>query len=628
MSKNFLNFLTTSVIILSCGTAINSSSCYCMESKILSPQNQELSQKLLTELSKMDADIKDELKSNQIIVDKNGQPIENASFFIQDFLRSYQITCNNALNKVLKSIGVSKQIIKQCNSCITSCLQLGNQISFILQGLMSSPIIKNKFSFIQFNDPDYKNYCNDEDDNRLRDISFAQLTDVLTKIIKDTGETFNIDDISGINTVKLQHFFNYLNNKILLISINYMQNIKEYIEELIKNNTINVKNIEKTTMNQTSLCGEDVLKIADNLKAYLSSISNNYDFANTQRVLATKINENEYLTSSIKNLADAIKELQQIQKDFNNKNINNIKQVKDNNIKKENNNSLPNKPVLQSMNDINNGEQIENIKQQVEVNNITEENNNSLQNNPGFNSSSENSNNIQPVENSKTISNLVDAVNKNVLLECINVLYDNKLQNTKYGPYLNELRTILLDYAGNIGNLVDTILPKKPTDSDWQFVQPLKKLAYNREYLTNKAQLGLFSLDINNTEYVTFEQLVNFVSNKIADSVNHVINDILSSERRELLSDIRITPDMTLLSSIESIVQIIRKMRSFLQNDDGLQNLAAKSITLKTALTKCNNLLKEPILRLCRLFQDTQSSKTSSKKEQLITSAATNRFIV
>ncbi len=33
MSKNFINFLTTSVIIPSCGAAINSSSCYCMESK-------------------------------------------------------------------------------------------------------------------------------------------------------------------------------------------------------------------------------------------------------------------------------------------------------------------------------------------------------------------------------------------------------------------------------------------------------------------------------------------------------------------------------------------------------------------------------------------------------------------
>ncbi len=32
MSKNFLNLLATSVIILSCGTAINSSSCYCMDS--------------------------------------------------------------------------------------------------------------------------------------------------------------------------------------------------------------------------------------------------------------------------------------------------------------------------------------------------------------------------------------------------------------------------------------------------------------------------------------------------------------------------------------------------------------------------------------------------------------------
>ena len=40
MSKNFLNLLATSVIVLSCGTAINCSSCYCMEDSIESTMDE------------------------------------------------------------------------------------------------------------------------------------------------------------------------------------------------------------------------------------------------------------------------------------------------------------------------------------------------------------------------------------------------------------------------------------------------------------------------------------------------------------------------------------------------------------------------------------------------------------
>ncbi len=404
MSENFLNFLTTSVIILSCGTTINGSSCYCMESKILSQQDQELSQKLLTELSKMDANIKDELKRKQIIVDKNGQPIENESFFIQDFLRSYQITWNNALNKVLKSIVVPKEIIEQFNRCMTSCMQLGNQIGDSLKDLMSMPynvyFIRQNFSFIQFTTPYYETDLNNNDDTVLRDISFAQLITVLNNIMADTGETFNIDNISSIKMIKLQHFFYYLSNKIQLISINYMQNIKEYIEEYIKksinNNTMDAKEIAQKIIAPTIVCCETVLSIAYNLKEYLSSISNNYDFANTQRVLATKINENEYLTSSIKNLAEVTNELQQIQKDYNNKNSNNIK--------KENNNPLPNNIVLKPSNDINNSEQIENSNLTNEVLSDVIEPLNSSESSEVSSESGEDSNSSELSENSNLTS--------------------------------------------------------------------------------------------------------------------------------------------------------------------------------------------------------------------------------
>ncbi len=56
MSKNFLNFLTTSVIILSCGTAINSSSCYCMENKMESKKESTMDEtnNISTNISQQD----------------------------------------------------------------------------------------------------------------------------------------------------------------------------------------------------------------------------------------------------------------------------------------------------------------------------------------------------------------------------------------------------------------------------------------------------------------------------------------------------------------------------------------------------------------------------------------------
>ncbi len=487
MSKNFLNFLTTSVIILSCGTAINSSSCYCMESKILSPQNQELSQKLLTELSKMDADIKDELKRNQIIVDKNGQPIENESFFTKDLLRSSLIVYFNAFKPVLQSVGVSDEIIQQLDSCMTYCRHVGDRIEFSLQQVWLNykknssqdieRLISNQYSYLR-QLSEFQNYADNNDDsnfiegsyllrddiigilqkisenvsyyykydsvlqyelisklhmkilelqqllgnndssnnnqcknihdilkkklmsqlsniisglqqldidlsnhandlaNFLQDISASQNIAKLTDIMEGTGETVNINN-DNINTITWQQLLNYLQNKIHLITINDMQNIKEYIEEYIKqsinNNTMDAKEIAQKIIDPAIVCCDKVLRIADNLKAYLSSIINNSNFDYKQRALAKKINEEKVLIFYIKHLTDATEQLQQIQEDYKNKKINNIKQDEGSKIIDKHNNLLSNNTILHAINNINNVDQIENsnIKKENSTMNAT-----------------------------------------------------------------------------------------------------------------------------------------------------------------------------------------------------------------------------------------------------------------
>ena len=81
MSKNFLNFLTTSVIILSCGTLINSSCCYCME-----PIQEESDNKANVN--------NDNLNSITTITDNNNS---------QNLYNKTVITSNNIINDAINN---------------------------------------------------------------------------------------------------------------------------------------------------------------------------------------------------------------------------------------------------------------------------------------------------------------------------------------------------------------------------------------------------------------------------------------------------------------------------------------------------------------------------------------------
>ena len=207
MSKNFLNFLTTSVIILSCGTAVNSSSCYCMEYKIMKDNNIMKYDKICTAyqlLTKLNNNLPDEIKKAGLNVDENGNTIEDASFLnITDGLRSTQVTCINNLTKVLKIVGASEDHIQSVDDCMTYCLLLGSQIGT---------------SLIQL----WHNYCNKVSEaikNLLDDTNSC--SDQLYKFNDDadnndnsnfiTGSSLLLDAIKTILTKLLTNLSNYNN---------------------------------------------------------------------------------------------------------------------------------------------------------------------------------------------------------------------------------------------------------------------------------------------------------------------------------------------------------------------------------------------------------------------------------
>ncbi len=529
MSKNFLNFLTTSVIILSCGTTINGSSCYCMESEFFYYGN--------LSLIEMNKKLQNEIKEAGLTVDKTGHiiidDIDDDKLFNQtDWLRNLQVEYSDILSVLLQRMGVSEKTTKDLNNCMTYCLNIGSIIGNRLKILMCSYVENNyinKNSFLRYTNElsndimkfclfqelfpvdeyydnnDHKNlikrldaqlfnintllnkvrnsllYYNSDPQkcletsqelsaqlpglisncktllsntsssnndqrkkthdsfkkdlmsqlsniisglqqldselfthandtaNLLQAISASQPMEVLTKIMKGTGETVNINT-SNIPNIILQQLLNYVNNTIHLISITCMQNIKEYLPESITNNTIN----EEPIIDKIMLCGQKVLSIVYNFQEYLSIISTENAFKETYKNLAKEIiNENiKFYITKLKNLKD---KLQQMQDEYNNnniknikQNINNIKQIEDKNITEGNNNSIQNNTILHAINNINNGDQMENIKQQVEDSNIKKENNNSVQSESFVQLSKainngEQVHNFEQIENSKNI---------------------------------------------------------------------------------------------------------------------------------------------------------------------------------------------------------------------------------
>ncbi len=233
MSKNFLNFLTTSVIVLSCGTAVNSSSCYCMESKIMKDNNIMKYDKICTAyqlLTKLNNNLPDEIKKAGLNVDENGNTIEDASFLnITDGLRSTQVTYSNKLKEVLKIVGASEDHIQSVDDCMTYCLLLGSQIGA---------------SLIQL----WHNYCNKVSEaikNLLDDTNSC--SDQLYKFNDDadnndnsnfiTGSSLLLDDIKTILTKLLTNLSNYNNyDHVLqneLISKLHMSILE--LQQLLKN---------------------------------------------------------------------------------------------------------------------------------------------------------------------------------------------------------------------------------------------------------------------------------------------------------------------------------------------------------------------------------------------------------
>ena len=388
MSKNFLNFLTTSVIILSCGTVINSSSCYCMESKILSPQNQELSKKLsnelLNELCKIDTDLKNKRDQRKLTIDVNNHKkiiehiIENQNFLKQqDLLRDFYTVYINALITFFVDIRIPSETIENFLACMTSCIKLGSQISNSLYQLWHSYIKANY---------DKTSY-HSENDTFLQDILVSNPREALKNIMANTGEIVNSNNINT-PTIKLQHLLNYLNNKIYLIIIDHIQQI----EELIKDNTQNIDMKEQRIKQNTRFLCYQVLRISYQLREYLASV--NKDWKTKDGDVAHPIAEEiaNYISENLEyNIQKVLDALQTIPNDCNDtimqklepiKKYHALKRIEDDKTLDKYNTSLieRNEYFLNESQKTNNGDQIDTSKniKQVKDSKIRTENSNSI----------------------------------------------------------------------------------------------------------------------------------------------------------------------------------------------------------------------------------------------------------
>ena len=114
MNKHFINFLTTSVIILSCGTTVNSSSCYCMEDFLKTKNIGNTTQNSNTLNNSNEITIKNTDSENN----------SNKSSEIYQYNRNLLANSNNdKLDNVLNiacEIGTLYQVVTKCSNTMIS----------------------------------------------------------------------------------------------------------------------------------------------------------------------------------------------------------------------------------------------------------------------------------------------------------------------------------------------------------------------------------------------------------------------------------------------------------------------------------------------------------------------------